>query len=100
MVSRLTFFVIKIRLGSPRVAQFFKKDASRKTENALHPSIEAETKMAMFIVQHNTFFNLSDHMTQFIKREFTGSKAAENFACGRTKTSAIVNALVTIYLHN
>ena len=49
--------------------------------------------MAMMIVHHNTFFNLSDHPTQIVKSEFQGSAAAENFACGRTKTSAIINCL-------
>ena len=49
--------------------------------------------MDMMIVQHNTFFNLSDHLTQIVKSEFQGSAAAENFACGRTKTSAIINCL-------
>ena len=49
--------------------------------------------MAMMIVHHNTFFNLSDHLTQIVKSEFQGSAAAENFACGRTKTSAIINCL-------
>ena len=68
---------------------FCRKPAS----SSIDPSIEAEVKMAMLIVQHNTFFNLSDHLTQFIKREFKGSEAAKNFSCGRTKTAAIVNCL-------
>ena len=59
----------------------------------VHLSIQAEVKMAMMIVHHNTFFNLSDHPTQIVKSEFQGSAAAENFACGRTKTSAIINCL-------
>ena len=45
------------------------------------------------IVHHNTFFNLSDHLTQIIKSEFHGSTAAEKFSYGRTKTSAIVNCI-------
>lgn len=49
--------------------------------------------MAMMIVCHNTFFNLSDHLTQIVNSEFRSSAAAENFACGRTKTSAIINCL-------
>ena len=48
--------------------------------------IKAEVEMAVFIIQHNTFFSLSDHMSQYIKQEFKVSKAAEKFACGQTKT--------------
>ena len=49
--------------------------------------------MAAMLVYHNTFFNLSDHMTQYVKTEYKGSPAAENFLCGRTKTSAVVNCI-------
>ena len=49
--------------------------------------------MAMMIIHHNTFFNLSDHLTQIVKLEFKGSAAAEIFACGHPKTSAIINSL-------
>ena len=49
--------------------------------------------MAVFIMQHNTLFSLSDHMSQFIRQEFKGSKAAKKFACDRTKTTAIVSRI-------
>ena len=49
--------------------------------------------MAVMLVHHNTFFNISDHMTPYIQREFKGSSAAENFSCGRTKTSAMINCI-------
>ena len=49
--------------------------------------------MAMLVVHHNTFFNLSDHLTPYINNEMKGSGAAEHFLCGRTKTSAIVNCV-------
>ena len=61
--------------------------------NVIDPSIEAEVKMAILLVHHNTFFNLSNHLTRYITKEFKGSSAAENFACGRTKTAAIVNCV-------
>ena len=48
-------------------------------------------KMALLIVHNNTFFNLSDHQTPYIKNEFKGSNAPKNFSCGRTKTGAIIN---------
>ena len=46
-----------------------------------------------YVLHHNTFFNLSDHITQFVKREFKGSSAAGNVWCGRTKTSFRVNCI-------
>ena len=49
--------------------------------------------MAAMLVHHNTFFNLPDHMTQYVKTEFKGSFAAENFSYGCTKSSAIVNCI-------
>ena len=63
------------------------------SSNTLHPSLSAEVHMAMLLVHHNSFLNLSDHMTKFITKEFKGSAAAEKFACGRTKTAAIVNCI-------
>ena len=65
----------------------------KNAPSEVHPSIKAEVKMALMIVHHNTFFNVSDHLTQIIKSEFHGSAAAEQFSCGRTKTSAIVNCI-------
>ena len=62
-------------------------------QNEIHPSLNAEIKMALLIVHHNTFFNLSDHLTQYVKGEFKDSKAAKNFSCGRTKTAAIINCI-------
>ena len=61
--------------------------------NEIHCSIEAEVKMALLIVHHNTFFNLSDHLTRYISKEFKESNAARNFSCGRTKTAAIINCI-------
>ena len=49
--------------------------------------------MAAMLVHHNTFFNISDHMMQYVETEFKGSPAAENFSCRCTKTSAIVNCI-------
>ena len=40
-----------------------------------------------------SFFNISDHLSPLIRSEYIGSKAAENFSCGRTKTAAIVKCL-------
>ena len=79
-------------LESRAIDVFFQKSKETNKET-IHPSIEAEVKMAMFIIQHNAFFNLSDHMSQFIRQEFKGSKAAKKFACGGTKTWEIVSCI-------
>ena len=44
-------------------------------------------------IHHNTFFNISDHMMQYVETEFKGSPATENFSCRHTKTSAIVSCI-------
>ena len=49
--------------------------------------------MVMLLIQHNSFFNISDHLSLLTRSEFRRSQAAENFSCGRTKTAAIVNCL-------
>ena len=63
------------------------------SSNVIHPSIQAEVKIAVLLVHHNSFFNLSDHLTREISNKFEGSSAAEKFACGRTKTAAIINCV-------
>ena len=47
----------------------------------------------MLIVQHNTFFNSSDHFSALIRNEFKGSPFVESSTCGKTKTRAIVNCI-------
>ena len=59
----------------------------------IDPSIEAESKCFMLLIQHNSFFNVSNHLSPLTRSEFRGSQAAENFLCGRTKTAAIGNGL-------
>ena len=49
--------------------------------------------MELLIVHHNPFFNLPDHLMQYVKGKFKDSKAAKNFSCGRTKTNAIINCI-------
>ena len=49
--------------------------------------------MVMLLVQHNMFFNLSDHLCTLIRNELKASAVAESFSCSRTKTAAIVNCL-------
>ena len=50
--------------------------------NEINPFIKAEIKTALPIVHHDTFFNLSNHMMQYIKNEFNGSNAVKKISCG------------------
>ena len=65
----------------------------KPSTSEMDPFIQAETKYVMLLIQHNSLFNISDHLSPLIRSEFRGSQAAESFSCGRTKTAAIVNCL-------
>ena len=54
---------------------FYQKPSVSKMD----PSIQAETKCVMLLIQHNSFFNISDHLSPLTRSEFRGSPAAENF---------------------
>ena len=58
------------------VDQFYCKKSEGKD---IDPSISAEVKMVMMLVQHNISFNLSDHFISVIKQEFKESTAAQKF---------------------
>ena len=62
----------------------------KPSTSEMDPSVQAETKCVMLLIQRNSFFNISDHLSPLIRSEFKASQAAENVSCGRTKT-AIVN---------
>ena len=47
----------------------------------------------MFIFQHNTFFNQSDHLARIIRQEFRDSRIGKLYSFGRTKTSATVKCI-------
>ena len=64
----------------------------KPSTSEMDPSVQAETKCVMLLIQRNSFFNISDHLSPLIRSEFKASQAAENVSCGRTKT-AIVNRL-------
>ena len=59
--------------------------------------IEAETRWAMFVSKHNNAFLTSDHATKLFAKMFPDSEVAR-FACGRTKTTAIKEALAPHFL--
>ena len=61
--------------------------------------IEAEVRWSMFVAKHNLAFLTSGHANKLFRKMFPDSKLAENFACGRTKTTSIVKeALSPHYL--
>ena len=62
--------------------------------------IEAEPLWSKFVATHNLPFQTSDHATKLFKRKFPDSEVAKLFACGHTKTAAIILALAPNYLEN
>ena len=74
---------------------------NRKVSNMFAPANaestlqEATTKAEVLhmnvIVQHNVPFLSSDHMTRLYPKMFPDSQSAKSFACGRTKTSCVLN---------
>ena len=77
--------------------QLFRK---QPTNSDIDPSIAAEVKMVMMLVQHNSFFNISDHLSSLIRNEFKGSAVAEHFSCSRTQVAATVNCLGDHFFEN
>ena len=67
---------------------FYPKPSTSKID----PSIQAETKWVMLLIQHNSFFDISENFSPLMRSEFSESQAAVNFACGRTKTAAIISS--------
>ena len=72
--------------SSRSLSSFFEPSTSLKV-------IEAETRWALFVTHHNLAFLSSDHATKLFSKMFNDSKVAKNFACGRTKCTAIIKAL-------
>lgn len=52
--------------------------------------IEAEALWTQFVAKHNISFQTSDHATKLFSRMFPDSNIAKKFACGHTKTAAII----------
>ena len=68
---------------SRSLASVFQPQTSEKV-------IEAEVRWATFVAKHNLAFLSSDHATKLFSSMFPDSEIAKKFACGRTKTTAIV----------
>ena len=60
-------------------------------------SVEAEARWAMFVAKHNLAFLGSDHATKLFPKMFPDSEIAKQFACSRTKSTAIVKTALAPY---
>ena len=54
----------------------------------------AEVKVTGFIAEHNIPLAVADHLGPLFKDIFHDSKIAENYACGKTKTTCILNRAI------
>ena len=52
-----------------------------------------------FLVQHNLPLATTDHLGPLFKTIFPDSKIAKSYACGRTKTGAIINKAMGPHCH-
>ena len=78
--------------SSRSVASFFRPQTSQA-------GIEAESLWCKFVAKHNLPFQISDHATKLFHRMFPDSEIAKKFACGHTKTAAVIKeALAPHYL--
>ena len=52
---------------------------------------------SLFVAKHNLAFLTSDHSNKLFKAMFPDSEIAKKFACGHTKTTAIVKEVLAPY---
>ena len=55
---------------------------------------KAEVKMTGFIAEHNIPLAVADHLGRLFKDIFPDSKIAKNYACGKTKSTCILNRAI------
>ena len=65
---------------------------SQKKESLNEQVTTAELYYTIFVAEHNLAFSTGDHFTKLCKKMFPDSKIAEGFACGATKTQAIIKS--------
>ena len=64
-----------------------------------HKVIEAEALWTIFVAKHNLAFETSNHATKLFHTIFPDSEIPKKFACGHSKTAAIIKeALAPQYL--
>ena len=52
-----------------------------------------------FLIQHNLPISTLDHLGPLFRTMFPDSEIAKRYACGRTKTSAIINKALGPHYH-
>ena len=55
--------------------------------------------MYMYVAKHNLAFLNSERVSKRFAQMFRDSETARKFACGRTKTTAIVKEALSTYYH-
>lgn len=58
-----------------------------------HGAIRAECLFTAFLVEHNIPLSVSDHAGPLFRKMFPKADEAKRYACGRTKTTAIVGEM-------
>ena len=66
--------------------------STRSVQSFFRPQVSSSVikAEATFVVEHNLAFNASDHATKPFPKMFPDSEVAKKFACGHTKTTAII----------
>ena len=60
----------------------------------------AEVIVTNFLIQHNLPLATADHLGPLFRSVFPESKVAKGYACGRTKTCAIINKAMGPHCHD
>ena len=82
--------IAKVSSSTRALASYYKPQVAQSV-------IEAETWWPMFVCKHNLAFLISDHATKLFVKMFPDSEIAKKFACGRTKTTAIIKETLAPY---
>ena len=73
----------------PKIGTFF------NTSDSGNEVTTAECLFASFILEHNLPIAIADHAGQLFKKMFPKCDTAKKFACGRTKTTAIIKEMAS-----
>lgn len=77
---------LQVKSASKTLTSFFKPETADSTTNA-------EVLFTSFLVEHNLPLAVADHFCPLLKSMCPDSKIAQNYACKRTKTTAVVQSL-------
>ena len=92
LYKRLT----KAAKTQPSVAEMFDSGNSAKQSAVTR----AEILTTNFLIQHNLPIATSDHLGPLFRAIFPNSEIAKQYACGRTKTAAIINKALGPHGHS